>query len=439
MSISQKSAQQSHEAVLFFEGPAIAREMLYSEFEALLDGVVPLADLAGQELRAAYVRLDTGLQPAAVVLFLIPFDAEGFPEQRWNLPLRQLADASRPSPEPAARGVRVASRGRCPLPGWERGLWDPEAGAVSGTVERIRERLAVNRLGLEATSASVGAIAPQAVDALPLAPLPLEPSTAPRAAASADQDAMLAVMKQSNLQMSLLREQSQRELADLQRRLGELRQRCEELESARQQVSEERERERAASALALGALRTQADEAASENARLRERESELQGALERSGSELAADRDSLRIELARQEEKVQSLSAELTVLRRDKLRLMDDGADAFFAALREKNVNFVSFQPGAGHMTIPTDDLTSFLEDTETYVASKCKVSPEHYRRWLHHYSNPVCQGASGSGAPCAKPVTKVLKPSDFTSGLHDRCDIHKQVPRSQTLRERSP
>jgi hypothetical protein len=65
---------------------------------------------------------------------------------------------------------------------------------------------------------------------------------------------------------------------------------------------------------------------------------------------------------------------------------------------------------------------------------ARCNVSPEHYRRWLHHYNNPVCQGASGSGAPCAKPLTKILKPADFTPGLQDRCDIHKQVPRSQTM-----
>lgn len=440
MNISQKSTQQSHEAVLFLEEGAIAREMLYSEFEALLDGVVPVHGLAGRELQAAYVRLDTGLQPAVIVLFLIPFDQDGFPEQRWNLPLRQLAEASLAVPEPWARGIRLACRSRCPLPGWERGLWDAGPGLLGNTVEGIRARLAMNRLGLEAGSpASVSpsadtAFVPVAAPAAPDLPLQAE-----RSSSAAGQDAMFAVMKQSNLQMSLLREQSQREVGALQQRLEELRMRCEQLESLKQQALAGADRVRAESGLEIETLRAQCDAHAAEILRLEEHGRALQAALTASEQGAAAALDAHQAELARQEEKVQSLSAELTLLRRDKLRLMDDGADAFFAALRDKNVNFVSFQPGAGHITIPVDDLGPFLENTEDYVAAKCKVTPEHYRRWLLHYANPVCQGTSGSGAACARPVTKVLKPAEFTAGLHDRCDIHKQVPRSQTLRERAP
>ena len=132
------------------------------------------------------------------------------------------------------------------------------------------------------------------------------------------------------------------------------------------------------------------------------------------------------------------MRSELTELRRDKLRLMGEGADKFFEALREKGIKLVSFQPGAGHLTIPVEELSRFLDDSDAFVAAKCGVGVEHYRRWLAHYGNPVCQGASGSGAPCAKPLQKMLKPADFVAGLHDRCDIHKQVPRSQTLQDRS-
>ena len=46
-----------------------------------------------------------------------------------------------------------------------------------------------------------------------------------------------------------------------------------------------------------------------------------------------------------QEEQLHSLRTELTELRRDKLRLMGEGANKFFDALKERNVKFVSFQP----------------------------------------------------------------------------------------------
>ena len=47
MSIHQKSSAQTQEAVIFFAGGEIRREMLYPEFEALLDCVVPIRDFAG--------------------------------------------------------------------------------------------------------------------------------------------------------------------------------------------------------------------------------------------------------------------------------------------------------------------------------------------------------------------------------------------------------
>jgi len=175
--------------------------------------------------------------------------------------------------------------------------------------------------------------------------------------------------------------------------------------------------------------------ARTERAALERRFAEESAAREQSHTE---DTLRLRQELSAQEDQLHSMRAELTDLRRDKLRLMGEGADKFFEALREKGVKLVSFQPGAGHLTIPVDELSRFLEDSDAFVAAKCGVGVEQYRRWLAHYGNPVCQGASGSGAPCAKPLQKMLKPAEFVAGLHDRCDIHKQVPRSQTLQDRS-
>jgi hypothetical protein len=433
MGLSQKSAQQSHEAVLFFEGQAVSREMLYAEFEALLDCVVPMRDFAGKEQRAAYVRLDAGLQLSVVVLFLIPFDRDGFPEQRWNLPLRQLAEASQRSSEPDAGGARLATRSHCPLPGWERGLWDVEHGPGGTTLQRMRDRLGMNRLGLDA-SRMAGEV-PQGDMDLPSP----ESAPAPHAqrhqeSAPGNQETVLALMQQNNLQVSLIREQSQREVGSMQQRLAELRQRCEELESARLAAVDDLEKLRVVFQQELEPLRKRLDAEVAEVVRLVAREGELQNTLAQTEESFVAERGVLGSELARQEEQIHSLSTELTALRRDKLRLMDEGADGFFSALKDKNVNFVTFQPGAGHVTIPVDDLSRFLEETEAYVSARCNVSPEHYRRWLHHYNNPVCQGTSGSGAPCAKPLTKILKPADFTPGLQDRCDIHKQVPRSQTM-----
>ncbi len=434
MSISQKSSQQSHEAILFFAGAEISHEMLYAEFEALLDCVVPIRDFAGKEMRAAYVRLERGLQPSVVVLFLIPFDPDGFPEQRWNLPLRQLAEATERSTESRSNGVRLASRSQCPLPGWERALWDVEQGPGGSTIERMRDRLGMNRLGLDdsleyAPTAPDGAApAGDHAPAATLQSLPENPAGSP--------DAMLALIQQSNLQINLIRDQSQREIVAMRQRLTEAQQALGERESARDQGTQALQLASEGFRNELETLRSRLDAESAAVTRLSAREIELQQSIALQERSFEAERAGLRAELSRQEEQVHSLSTELTGLRRDKLRLMDDGAESFFAALKDKNVNFVTFQPGAGHMTIPMEDLPRFLEETDTYVAAKCNVAVEHYRRWLLHYGNPVCQGTSGGGAACAKPVPKILKPSEFTSGLQDRCPIHKQVPRSASLQD---
>ncbi|MFZ1293687.1 MAG: hypothetical protein WAR81_05755, partial [Pseudomonadales bacterium] len=150
------------------------------------------------------------------------------------------------------------------------------------------------------------------------------------------------------------------------------------------------------------------------------------------------ERERLGRELQAAEEQLQGLRTELTDLRRDKMRLMSDGADKFFDALKEKGVKFVAYQPGAGHLTIAMEDLSRYIEDTENFVAEKCAVSVEHYRRWLAHYTSPVCQGSAGDGGPCAKPLTRLLKPAEFVSGMHDRCDVHKQMPRTVPPKEQA-
>jgi hypothetical protein len=300
----------------------------------------------------------------------------------------------------------------------------------------MRERLGMNRLGLDESrvmSAPAPADEPFAVHESAVRPLPH--GNAHPESTQGNQDAMLALMQQSNLQVSLIREQSQREIGAMQQQLAELRQRAESLEAARLLAVAQLDTARAESRKELEALQVRLEEEAASAARSGEQEQSLNAALRRVEESFSTERSLLRAEVSRLEEQVHSLSVELTSLRRDKLRLMDDGAEGFFAKLKDKNVNFVTFQPGAGHMTIPADDLSRFLSETEAYVSARCNVSEEHYRRWLHHYNNPVCQGTSGSGAPCAKPVAKVLKPAEFVAGLQDRCDVHKQVPRSQAVR----
>lgn len=423
MTIQQKSATQTQEAVVFFVDGEIRQEMLYTEFEALLDCVVPIRDFAGTTLEAAYVRLDKGLAPVAVVLFLIPFDEDGFPELRWDVPLRMLAERGARGPDLGAGPVRLVTRTQCPVADQAEKLWDVRIDAGGNTLGRLQERLAHNRLGLDVTEEDVAA-AVQAMHA------------ADSATGADSNDPLLALMQQSTLQMAAAREQHQRETSTLQQKLAALQQQAQALDEEKQALIARLGQQESALADERGAIERTAqrlmEKARRQIAAARvQLEGERDAALAERDRQMREALDRLERERETKEDQLLNLRAELTELRRDKLRLMGEGADKFFAKLTEKGVKFVAFQPGAGHLTIPMEELQRYLDRTEEFVAEKCGVALEQYRRWLAHYKNPVCQGAGASGAPCGKAVPKLLKPAEFVAGMHDRCEIHKQLPRA--------
>jgi cell division protein FtsB len=439
MSIQQKSASQSHEAVVFFAGGEVGKEMLYPEFEALLDCVVPIRDFAGSVVEAAYVRVDDALAPVAVVLFFVPFDEDGFPDQRWNVPLRQLAERGARGPDLGGGPVRLVTRSQCPLAGQEDNLWEVSFNAGGNTLSQLQECLRINRLGIDAAEApgpaqAVWSTAPQQPQAMP---------GAPQVAAGESPDALMAFMQQSQQQLAASQQRHQQEMQALQQRLAALQAEISTLQNEKgvllQRVAEQNqvfERERSAmehaGAEATASMRRELE-------RVRQQfETERDAAIAQRDQRLREELQRLERERQVEEEHLAGLRTELTELRRDRLRLVNEGADKFFDALKEKGVKFVAFQPGAGHLTITTEDLARYLQDTETFVAEKCKVSPEHYRRWLAHYNSPQCQGSGGHGGPCGKPLTKVLKPADFVAGMSDRCEIHQQLPRTSAVSGKS-
>ena len=481
------SGENSYEAILFFLGGEVSREMLYPEFEALLDCVVPMLDFKAQNVEAAYVRFDNRLQVSTIVLFYLQFDESGYVDRDWNVPLQMIAERSATGPDLGAGPIRYANGENCPVPGYESLLWSPRP----ETIKQIRERLALNRLGIDVSEATrQQASAQAAASSQPGSGQTWDPSSAQGYASyapptmnvsyiqqpQADQappsvgagagmapntnpamtnpgmaaDAMMAIMQQSNAQIAMLQEQHQHELMAMQQRLAAAQQQIQAYENEKHlllkqltQVNSDSEADRRESAERVNEIQKEMEanlQASIEGARL---ELEQEFAVKQAEVRAEVDRANEKVENARRERQVAvdqlaALRGEITALRRDKMRLLDTGVDDFFEKLKARNIKFVSFQPGAGHITVAMDELNEFLDKTEEVVAAKCGVAVGLYRQWLAHYNNPVCQGTGGNGLQCAKPVQRLLKPAEFVTGLHDRCDIHKQVPRSAPAAPRS-
>jgi hypothetical protein len=454
-------ASPSKEAVVFFDNDGVGKQMLLAEFDAVLDGVVPLYEFAGEDRRAAFVRLDGALRVTAVVFFRIRFDAQGYPEHGWNVPLYRLADGADRGPDLGAGPIRLAHRSSCPILGLEDDLWEPELGLVGNALELLQATLRDNRLGLVAEDAP----APVHATVAPAWQAQAH-GAVPAAVSSPGSDAAVqAVVQQYSQQLSALREQHSKDVQQYAERLKKLEQHASVLYNDKQELLTQLEE-------AGAAVDDAASRAAAQVAELRQnaqqREAVLLADLERREQQLVADaerqlqeqrdaaaqreaelleeREQAIVEAVaertreieeglaeqerrrdQQEEQLNSLRAELTELRRSKLRLLEDGADDFLARLRDMGIKFVAFHPGAGHINIALEDMVEYLRDTESFVARRCGVSVEHYRAWLAHYEKPTCQGHASREALCGKPVQKCLRPGEFVVGIHDRCDIHRR------------
>ena len=146
--MSMQNKAQMVEAVLFFNDRGVCKEMLFPEFEALLDNVVNMPEFADQQMRLAYVLINPRLLVRAVVFFYLDFDEHGAADKGWNLPLRHLADNAGRGPDLGAGPIRLACRSQCPVSWHQMHLWDPSLAPGKNDLVLVRDAAKRNALGL---------------------------------------------------------------------------------------------------------------------------------------------------------------------------------------------------------------------------------------------------------------------------------------------------
>ncbi|PIE41228.1 MAG: hypothetical protein CSA49_04450, partial [Gammaproteobacteria bacterium] len=432
----------ANEAVLFFEGDSISKEMTYSEFEAVLDGVVGLNDLAGDQVSAAYVHVNGHLKVSACVLFKINFDRLGFADKSWNIPLRHLADTAARGPDMGAGPIRLACKSQCSVSWHQPQLWDPVMTAHNNTFAKIHDAVANNRLCLPTTGE------PEFLDSAfatenqwTMAEVPLsaasesaQPLKEPpvlsvdesfdgtyvddqelgltesllEALESAHRKKMASLIRQQHLHVKTMQNEHQQELAKLKLNYEQSLQQL-EIDVARlanlheslhsqnialreQNEAQRRQLETFKKTRNIELQKAEAYEKQQVDA-LRSQYEELMA--QRVAEETAKLKEQIELrnmELMHRHEVAKKLREELCDLRRDKLRLVNDGGDKFLDRLEALGISFIAFHPGAGRISILLKDMGAYMENPIGFAADRCLVSEEHYRVWLEHYHNPVCQ-----------------------------------------------
>ncbi len=433
----------SYETLFIFsdDGRQVSKAMLYTEFEAILDGVVGLSDLAGRDCRAAFVQVDGRLAPRAVVFFLIRFEPDGYADPGWNIPLRHIAAVANVGPDLGSGPIRIARRGDCAISWHKDQLWDPDVTTRSPTLKSIIDTLRSGRLGL----------------------FPCEPDEAEEPGADeilADSNAgqeegegselqagrIAALIRQQRERVERLNQQHEEELAELNEAHREQQERFHtEIQHLREQLAGQTERflklqERAnARSTELRALqarlerRAGADSPETDVVSLKKHyRSRYESEAREQVSEVQQRLQTRESELAYQSEIEEQLRDEIRHLREEREQLVSGTADALLVRLQNLGVVFIAYHPGVGHLPIPLADIPAYMDNPQEYAAIKCNVEPAVYRQWVRHWENPRCSGYTEDGRLCQARIERIDKPAKYVHGRSNLCANCRQ--RSQGL-----
>ena len=452
---------QTSEAVLFFDKGKIVKEMLYSEFEAVLDEVVGIQEFAGKDCYAVFVKINPQLKVLAAVFFTINFMEDGSVDRNWNLPLVHLSEISERGPDLGAGIIRLACRSQCSIPWHQRSMWDPVMSAEGNSFVAIRSVIAGNRLGLlvEEPPVIAAMIEPpvlqpvqtpaQARNTASIDPSAKQPGNEAEQQAQLDQSAAFTqqerntaarLIKRLRLQIATLdtrREDEQsassiehaREIAEYQQSLSKLKQALSTERKKSRKLTESFSEQSDEFQLISEQFLEQVDEAkALEKSQLdaltRKFELEIKGKVESESAQLKEMLDMREVELHYRDEQISTLHDEVSELRQEKQRMLTEGGDKFLEKLGDSGITFVAYHPGTGHLTIPVAEAGEYLDSPTLYVAKKLFVSKARYLEWLDHYQKPVCSHSDDSGR-CTQGINRVDGPGHFIPGKSDRCAHH--------------
>lgn len=435
------------QAVLFFEADKVSKEMLFHEFEAVLDRYVPANELADTTAQAVYVRINAKLQVTAAVFFTIAFDHQGFPDKRWNVPLQHLADVSARGPDLGAGPIKLSCYSQCAIAWQQKNLWNPDLTPGRNTFVCIKKTIERNRLGI-LYEAEPAVEIPTVSNDVKLDQGKLEKQLTQQLRRRYQQefrDHMAQLIKEQRLRLATVSANHQQaiqavKLAHIQREeqsrelIDRLQRRIDEQLGANKQLKETI----AAQAKKVATVReyfeqklTSAQHGSTEQLRALQQNYryEIETKVSAATQELEERLQMREIELMYRNEQESSLHEEIKRLREENQSLIQNSGNQLLDKLSRAGINFVAYHTGVGHITVPTDEMSRYLDSPVEYASRKAGVSSQHYQRWLDHYQNPACQALKKNGEVCSCTIERVAVPSDFHPGESDRCLNHQHTP----------
>lgn len=454
------------EAILFYGDRGVMKSMLYADFEAILDGMVGVPELANKQVHGAYCLVNSHLQVISAVLFLIDFDEDGMADHTWNVPLRHLAEHGGPGPDMGAGPVRLACKSQCPVAWHQDNLWDPTMKPGENDFIFMRDTIVQrgSKMGL-----FIDDSAPPAHASAPVPPAQANRSPAPQ---QAEKIPVIAPQGPTPAEVERQRKDDEERLR-LARTLKELRLRIQTMDAKhKEEVGQLRyahQQKEEILSTQLEKVLMQFKTLKSQNIALREKSESLkeqvmslnkslkdqalshseQGGeieilteqykvaleqrLEEERARLSEEMHAREMEILDRDERIAAVQGELSDAKRDQIRMANSGADKLLEKLQTLGLSFIAFHPGAGHISINASEISDYMQNPIAFAARKCLVTEDHYRAWLEHYENPICRVEAQGERECGKRVIRVDVPNQFKPGVSDRNANRCQFCRSDS------
>ncbi|WP_041523280.1 hypothetical protein [Gilvimarinus agarilyticus] len=438
------------EAVIVFADGRIDRQLQYPEFEAVMDGFVPMQEFAGCRAQAVYVRINAHLRITTCVFFYVDFDPKGLIVKRWNVPFQQLANAASRGPDLGAGPIALACYSQCPIAWQKNNLWDPIMEPGRNSFVLMKKAVANNTLGLifpepdpEPEGLNTGGMATELAASELKAALEREYAQAMRtrlAHTLKEQRLHInTVRSRMNLKIDELKRDHQERIAEYQQALETQSQNISRLENDNTQLQQQLAMQESR----LNGLReyyqhklnsAQLDEASQVRELEAEFDKRLETALNEAREELQERLDMREIELYYRQQQEAAVREELELLRTEHENLLEQGATQIMTPLQKAGISFVVFAPGVGQTTLPAASVAEYVANPEAYIAKLCGLTEHHYRLWLDHSKSPYCTANNSDGEECGVGVTRVPQPSDFHDGESNRCAEHRSIKSTLSL-----
>lgn len=432
------------EAIMLFGETQITRELLYPEFEAILDGFIPVPDFNAATAKAVYVRINANLHVTAAVFFLLDFDEKGIANRRWNIPLQQLAEASGRGPNLGAGAIQLACFSQCGIELQQKNLWDPHMEPANNSFAVLKKAVKNNRLGLHFRPSGQERQDKGDISSSDSGTKLALQSQLHEYYAKELRDRLAGELKQQRLRISTLSAKHKEVVALLQKehqqRLRAYQEKLQELENAnadlelRNKNLKENFDVQASKVEGLREYFSHKLKAAQldENAQLAELQEnfslELELKVQAATAELRERLDMREVELFYRFQNESNYKDEISRLKQEYQTLFNNSGEQLLQRLDKAGINFVVYHPGVGQIAVPKDDLSAYIDNPTAYLAKRSGIAEVLYSHWFAHYQNPVCNGLDAKGHLCGKHLVRISSPVEFHEGESDRCEQHQVI-----------